>query len=268
VRHWCIRDKPPGSPSPPRDPPSEDLPRLDRSLVDRGLATTRSRAQELVRRGAVRIDGRVVRRAGARVGPGQDVTVDAPLRFVSRGGDKLDHALSELGIDVAGRRCLDIGASTGGFTHCLLERGAATVCAVDVGHGQLAPTLQADPRVRAMDGMHARDLTPDDLPFPPEVVVVDASFISLTALAPTLARLAPPGAQLLALVKPQFEVGAAEARRTRGVVRQEPLRQRAIARVRAALEAEGFQIRGGVDSVILGPRGNREYFVHAARAER
>src|SRR5690606_28942300 len=151
-----------------------------------GLASSRSRAQELVRRGAVRIDGRPAQKSAELVSLEAEVVITAPLRFVSRGGDKLDAALDALGIDPSGRRCLDIGASTGGFTHCLLERGATLVCAVDVGHGQLAPLLAADPRVIPMEGKNARELKPADLPFVPDLVVVDASFISLATLAPAL----------------------------------------------------------------------------------
>jgi 23S rRNA (cytidine1920-2'-O)/16S rRNA (cytidine1409-2'-O)-methyltransferase len=239
--------------------------RLDRVLIERGLATSRARAQELVRRGSVLVNGRVARKCGELVSSADHVTVTEPLRFVSRGGDKLDAALDELGVDVSGLRCLDVGASTGGFTQCLLLRGASAVCALDVGHDQLAAELRADPRVVCMEGRNARDLRLEDLPFAPDLTVVDASFISLGALAPALARVARPGTALIALVKPQFEVGPAVARRTRGVVRDDALRQRAITEVHTALVAEGFRVIGGVDSAVLGPKGNREHFIHAER---
>jgi 23S rRNA (cytidine1920-2'-O)/16S rRNA (cytidine1409-2'-O)-methyltransferase len=238
---------------------------VDLALVERGLATSRARAQELLRRHKVLLGGRPVTRPSTQVGPEEHLEVTGDLRFVSRGGDKLDAACDALRIDVRGKACLDVGASTGGFTDCLLQRGASAVCAVDVGRDQLAPALRADPRVTVLDETNVRELSQEMLPFVPALTVVDASFISLGTLAPSLAALLDPGAELLALVKPQFEVGASEARRRKGVVPKGPLRDRAIADAGRALDEAGFEILGETDSAVAGPKGNVERFVHARR---
>ncbi len=193
------------------------------------------------------------------------VVVEDSRRFVSRGGDKLDAALERFGVDVSGRRCLDAGASTGGFTHCLLRRGAAAVVAVDVGYGQLDPALRGDARVEVLERTNVRALGPADVGghrF--EVVVADLSFISLATVAPVLAgALAAPGADIVVLVKPQFEAGRAEVSRGRGVIRDPEVRRGALVRVASALTSQGATIMGAMASPLLGPAGNAEFFLHA-----
>jgi 23S rRNA (cytidine1920-2'-O)/16S rRNA (cytidine1409-2'-O)-methyltransferase len=184
---------------------------------------------------------------------------------VSRGGVKLAGALEAFALDVSGLGCLDLGASTGGFTDCLLQRGAARVVAVDVGYGQLAHALRVDPRVVVLERTNARTLQPDAIGGPADLTVVDASFIGLGKLAPAIARCTRPGGALVALVKPQFEVGREQAARVRGVVRDESLRAGAIDAATEALRAAGFELLARSDSVLEGPRGNREAFVHARR---
>lgn len=242
--------------------------RADELLVTRGLAASRAQAQALIMAGEVTSAGCRVEKPGARLAPDADLAVAARPRFVSRGGDKLDHALTSfaaLGLSVEGRVCLDIGASTGGFTDCLLQRGAAQVIAVDVGYGQLAQKLRVDPRVDVRERVNARDLNPQDLPVPPDLVVVDASFIGIGKLTAAIARLLPEGGALVALVKPQFEAGREAVSRGRGVIRDEPTRLAAIAEARAAIEAAGFAVVGEVDSAVPGPKGNVEHFVYARR---
>lgn len=186
-------------------------------------------------------------------------------RYVSRGGDKLEGALRDLALDVTDLVALDVGASTGGFTDCLLQAGAARIYAVDVGHGQLAERLRRDPRVIPRDRVNARHLQPEDFPEPLALVVVDASFISLSKLAPAIARLLAPGALLLALIKPQFEAGREAASRSRGVIRDPDVREAAIAGARAAIVKEGFSVIGEADSRVPGPKGNVERFLLARR---
>ena len=188
----------------------------------------------------------------------------AARRFVSRGGDKLDAALDGFCLDVTGRRCIDAGASTGGFTHCLLERGAASVVAVDVGHGQFDASLRAHPRVILLERTDVRALSADTVGGPVDVVVADLSFISLVPVVPVLlGTLAAPGADLVVLVKPQFEAGRAQASRGRGVIREPALRRQALARVASALTSHGASIMGAMASPVLGPAGNAEFFLHA-----
>jgi 23S rRNA (cytidine1920-2'-O)/16S rRNA (cytidine1409-2'-O)-methyltransferase len=187
-------------------------------------------------------------------------------RFVSRGGDKLDAALESLRVDVRDATCADIGASTGGFTHCLLERGARRVFAIDVGHGQLAGELRGDPRVVVLERTNARYLARETLGGEVDVVVVDASFIGIEKLLPGIVNVLRKGGTLVALVKPQFEAGRAEAARSRGVIRDPAVREAAIARARDAIARAGFDVLGEVDSALPGPKGNREHFVHATLA--
>jgi 23S rRNA (cytidine1920-2'-O)/16S rRNA (cytidine1409-2'-O)-methyltransferase len=243
--------------------------RADVLLVERGLAPSRAAAQAMILAGEVHTPSARVEKPGALLPADAALTVRGAPRFVSRGGDKLDGALAALaaeGLDVRGLRCADVGASTGGFTDCLLQRGAARVVAIDVGKGQLAHRLREDARVTVLEGTNARDLDAGDLPFSIDLVVVDASFIGLGALAPALFRIARPGGQLVALVKPQFEAGRAAARRGRGVIRDEPTRLAAIASARAALAAAGFDVIAEIDSPLRGPKGNLERFVWARRA--
>jgi 23S rRNA (cytidine1920-2'-O)/16S rRNA (cytidine1409-2'-O)-methyltransferase len=212
--------------------------------------------------------------AGVRVDKaGALVPDDAPIdvrgadhAFVSRGGVKLAGALDAFGIDVRGLRCLDVGASTGGFTDCLLQRGAALVIAVDVGYGQLAHKLRIDPRVVVMERTNARTLTPQAIGGHADLTVVDASFIGLDKLMSAVAACTHEGGALVALVKPQFEVGREEASRTRGVVRDQTVRAEAIARAAQAVTTSGFDVLAQCDSTLPGPKGNVEAFVVARRA--
>jgi 23S rRNA (cytidine1920-2'-O)/16S rRNA (cytidine1409-2'-O)-methyltransferase len=240
--------------------------RLDQLLVDRELARSRSRALGVILAGEVFANGVRVDKAGALVPDDAVVEIrGAECPYVSRGGIKLAGALDAFHLDVGGLRCLDLGASTGGFTDCLLQRGAARVLAVDVGYGQLAHKLRVDPRVTVMERTNGRALTPHRIGGPSDLTVVDASFIGLAKLMPAVADCTRPGGTLVALVKPQFEVGREQASRTRGVVRDEGMRVAAVAGAAQAVKDAGFEIRMQQDSVLLGPKGNREVFLHATR---
>ncbi len=240
--------------------------RIDLLLVSRGLAPTRAKAQALV------LAGQVV--AGeARVDkPGQLVDEEAPLRlkagatlrYVSRGGLKLEAALDRLGVDPSGLVCADLGASTGGFTDCLLQRGAARVHACDVGHGQLDLRIANDPRVRVHDRLNVRAVSVADLGEPVDLVTADLSFISLTVVLPAIRDVLKPGGRLVALVKPQFEAGRAQVGKG-GVVKDEAARTAAIARVLEAAKALGFELLGTMDAPIRGPAGNLEALMAARR---
>jgi 23S rRNA (cytidine1920-2'-O)/16S rRNA (cytidine1409-2'-O)-methyltransferase len=235
-------------------------PRLDERLVADGLAPTRAKAQALVMSGVVLVDERVVDKPGTRVAPDSAVSLrGARSPFVSRGGEKLAGALDDLALDPAGAICLDVGASTGGFTDCLLQRGAARVFAVDVGYGQLDAKLRGDPRVVVLERVNARNLEPAQVPAAIELVVADVAFISLRVLVPALAAVAPHARWLL-LVKPQFEVGRAQVGKG-GVVRDDALRAAAVESVRGAAEERGWRERARVDSRVAGPKGNREVFL-------
>jgi 23S rRNA (cytidine1920-2'-O)/16S rRNA (cytidine1409-2'-O)-methyltransferase len=236
--------------------------RVDVVLVERHLAPTRARAQALVLAGKVYVGEQRVDKAGTLIAAGALLTVRGEEHpYVSRGGVKLAGALDAFGVDVTGARCLDVGASTGGFTDCLLQRGAAHVVAVDVGYGQLAQKLRDDPRVTNLERTNARDLRPETIGGPVDLVVVDASFIGLGKLAAALFENAKPGGALVALVKPQFEVGREEASRGKGVVRDPVLRDDAIKRARRDLEDAGWTILEERDASIAGPKGNLEAFV-------
>jgi 23S rRNA (cytidine1920-2'-O)/16S rRNA (cytidine1409-2'-O)-methyltransferase len=237
--------------------------RADALLVDRGLAVSRAQAQALIMAGEVTSADRRIDKPGALVAADAPLAVASRRRFVSRGGDKLDSALAAFAIDVAGRVCLDVGASTGGFTDCLLQRGAARVYAVDVGYGQLADKLRKDPRVDARERVNARDLHVGDFSPAPDLVVVDASFIGIAKLIGAIARVLSGGGELCALVKPQFEAGREAAARGRGVIRDEETRLGAVADARRSIEEAGFAVLGEVDSAVHGPKGNIERFVHA-----
>ncbi len=241
--------------------------RLDRLLVDRGLAPSRERAHRLILAGEVLVGDRPATK------PGSVVAADAPLRlrapasaYVSRGGEKLAGALDAFGLDVAGLVALDVGASTGGFTDCLLRRGARRVIAVDVGYGQLAWALRQDPRVVMLERTNARHLEPSALPETPELATIDVSFISLTLVLPAVAATLAPAGAVVALVKPQFEAGRGQVGKG-GVVRDPAIRAAAVARVRQAAAALGLRACGEAESVLPGPKGNREVFLwleHAA----
>ena len=239
--------------------------RLDRLLVERGLAPSRERAQRLVMAGEVLVDERVVSKPGTEVPDDAAIRVRTPASpYVSRGGEKLAGALDAFGVAVEGRVVLDVGASTGGFTDVCLRRGARRVIAVDVGYGQLAWALRQDPRVTVLDRQNARFLTPDVLPERPDLAVVDVSFISLDLVLPSLAVVLAPVGEVVALVKPQFEVGKGEVGKG-GVVRDAAKRAEAVRRVRACAEALGFTIVGEADSVLPGPKGNLETFLWGTR---
>ena len=242
--------------------------RADELVVSRGLAASRAQAQALIMAGDVMSGDRRVEKPGALLAGDAPLAVTARARFVSRGGDKLDHAIAAftpLGLKIEGKSCLDVGASTGGFTDCLLQRGAARVVAVDVGYGQLAQKLRDDPRVDVRERVNARDLERSDLSPPPELVVVDASFIGIGKLMGAIARLLPEGGELVALVKPQFEAGREAVSKGRGVIRDPEVRGAAIAGARGDIEAAGFTVVGDVDSAVPGPKGNVEHFVYARR---
>jgi len=236
--------------------------RADVALVERGLAESRSRAQAVILAGLVFSGERRVEKAG------DSIAEDAPLEvrgqdhpWVSRGGLKLDHALEELGIDVTGTVAIDVGASTGGFTDVLLTRGAARVYAVDVGHGQFAWKLRKDDRVVVLEKTNARHLTAEQIPEPVDVIVCDASFIGLEVVLPAAMSFAAPGARLIALIKPQFEVGKADVGK-KGVVRDPALHAAVCDRIRNWLDnMPGWQVTGVAESPITGPEGNKEFLI-------
>jgi 23S rRNA (cytidine1920-2'-O)/16S rRNA (cytidine1409-2'-O)-methyltransferase len=242
--------------------------RLDQLLVDRGLAESRSRAQAMIEAGLVTSAGRVLDKPGKPVPADLALDVAGPAHpWVSRGGVKLASALDRFGIDPAGRIALDIGASTGGFTDVLLSRGAAKVYAVDVGHGQLAPKLRADARVIALEHVNARHLSAAEIPERVGLIVCDASFIGLETILPAPLALAAPGARLVALIKPQFEVGPGQVGKG-GIVRDPALHAAVCARIQDWLGAlPGWVVDGTAESPILGPDGNKEFLIAARRAD-
>jgi len=238
--------------------------RLDAELVRRGLVASRAEAQDAVDAGRVTVAGAPALKAARLVAPDEPVLVlGPPRRFVSRGGDKLDAALEAFALTVGGTRALDAGASTGGFTDCLLQRGARQVVAVDVGHGQLHPKLRHDDRVVVMERTNVRTLTPAAIGGPVDLVVADLSFISLRTVASALLGVCRPAADLVLLVKPQFEAGRAEAARARGVIRDDAVRARVRDEVGDVLVDGRATIMGWMESPLRGADGNVEYFVHA-----
>jgi 23S rRNA (cytidine1920-2'-O)/16S rRNA (cytidine1409-2'-O)-methyltransferase len=236
--------------------------RLDTLLAERGLAGSRTSAAASVRAGLVRL-GRGGRRAEK---PSQLVAEDAELvveerpRYASRGGAKLENAIRALGVEVEGRACLDVGASTGGFTDCLLQHGAERVVALDVGYGQLDWRLRQDARVDVLERTNVRHLRPEELPFAPELATVDVSFISLAKVLPAVARCLAPGGEVLALVKPQFELGPERVGKG-GVVREAAARRAALVSVAGAARGIGLHLRDFASSELPGPKGNRETFI-------
>jgi 23S rRNA (cytidine1920-2'-O)/16S rRNA (cytidine1409-2'-O)-methyltransferase len=234
--------------------------RLDVVLVDRGLAESRAQAQALVMAGLVQ----GYDKPGQQVAEDVELVVERGPEYVSRGGEKLAHGLDLLGVDPAGLDCVDVGASTGGFTDVLLRRGAARVIALDVGYGQLHPRLRADARVTVLERTNARTL--DDLPFAPQLAVCDVSFISVRLALPPVLRLCAPGWEAVVLVKPQFEAGRADVRKG-GVVRDDEVRRRVVREVADATPSWGASVRGVVDSGLPGPKGNRELFLHLVQSE-
>ena len=239
--------------------------RLDAELVRRGLVTSRTEAQAAVDAGLVMVSGHPATKPASLVSVDEPLHMTAPpRRFVSRGGDKLQSALARFGIDPSGRDCLDAGASTGGFTDCLLRAGARRVIAVDVGYGQLAWELRTDPRVLVMERTNARDLDPSHLAFAPELVVADLSFISLRAVLPALSRMAAPAADLVLLVKPQFEAGPDHVGRG-GVVRDPLVWRRVIGEVAEACRVTGIGVVAVWVSPLVGPAGNVEFLMHGRK---
>ncbi len=235
--------------------------RLDLLLVARGLAPSREKAQALILAGLVSVDGRRADKAGEGVAEDAGIAVSGPPHpYVSRGGVKLAGALDHFGVDPRGRICLDVGASTGGFTDCLLQRGASRVYAVDVGHGQLDAKLRGDPRVVVREKVNARALSRAEVPEAIDLASVDVSFISLRLILPAIVPLLSPGAVLVALVKPQFEAGRGEVPRG-GVVKSEATRRRVVAEIEAAGRELGLEVLGAIPSPIRGARGNEEFLV-------
>jgi 23S rRNA (cytidine1920-2'-O)/16S rRNA (cytidine1409-2'-O)-methyltransferase len=236
-------------------------------MVRRGIAASRSEARDAIAAGLVTVGGRPTLKVGALVGPGEQVHVETPRRFASRGGDKLAPALERFGVDPAGKQCLDAGASTGGFTDVLLSRGAAHVVAVDVGYGQLSWRLRRDGRVTVMERTNVRRLGPEDLPYRPDLVVADLSFISLRKVLPALASVARPEADIVLLVKPQFEAGASDVGRG-GVVTDPAVWRRVLEEVAEACRGAGLGPRAVMPSPLPGPAGNVEFLLHARAGDR
>lgn len=239
---------------------SSDRPeRLDLALARRGLAESREQARRLILAGRVRVSGQRVDKAAFRVDPAVAIKLESLPRFVSRGGDKLAGAFDAFALDVKERVCLDVGASTGGFTDCLLQHGAKRVIALDVGRGQMHWRLRQDARVMVMEGINARYLKPGDLPQTPSFATVDVSFISLRLILPVLVALLSPGADMICLIKPQFEAGREEVGRG-GVVRDDAIRMRVVKDIRHyGCEGLGLAWHGCVPSPITGPKGNVEF---------
>lgn len=241
--------------------------RLDQEMVRRGLAASRSEARDAILAGRVTVGGGPADKPGTLVAPHEPVEVAGPARpYASRGGEKLAATLDRFDLDPTGRRCLDAGASTGGFTDVLLQRGAAHVVAIDVGYGQLAWRLRSDPRVTVMERTNARDLRPEDLPYPPDLLVADLSFISLTKVVPALSRVGASGADVVLLVKPQFEAGPTDVGRG-GVVGDPAVRERAVERVAEACRDVDLGPLDVATSPVLGPAGNVEVFLWARKGE-
>jgi 23S rRNA (cytidine1920-2'-O)/16S rRNA (cytidine1409-2'-O)-methyltransferase len=239
------------------------MPRLDQVLVQRGLCDSREKARRAILAGTVRINGQPARKASDNVRPGDTLTLDTPERYVSRGGHKLEHALHHFAIHVEGVTALDLGASTGGFTDCLLQHGAAKVYAVDVGHGLLAWKLRQDPRVLVRERINARHLTPAHFPQdfqPVDLAVIDCSFISLQKLVAPAAALVRKGGRLIPLIKPQFEAGRAEVDKGAGVIRDPVVHQRVLDEFRQFISGQpGLVWQGVTESPLPGPAGNLEF---------
>lgn len=235
--------------------------RLDVALVERGLFDTREKAQRAIMAGQVLVDGRPAAKAGQQASMDSVFSVTAREKYVGRGGYKIEAALDAFGVDPSGRVCIDIGASTGGFTDCLLQRGADRVYAVDVGHGQLDWKLRQDPRVDVREGINARHLNPEEFLPSPTLAVSDVSFISLTLIFPAIFALLPPEADMVVLIKPQFELARGDIGRG-GIVRDETLRLRAVEKIRDYIKKENRQWCGHITSPITGRDGNVEYLAH------
>lgn len=236
--------------------------RLDIAMVERGLAPTRSKAQALIMAAVVKVGDRTAQKAGELIDDSVSITVDQGPRFVSRGGEKLEHALAAFDIVVSQRVCADIGASTGGFTDVLLQRGAECVFAIDVGYGQIALELRNDPRVSVMDRTNARYL--ESLPQPVDFTAIDASFISLSKLFPAVMRISKPVSSVVALIKPQFEAGKGEVGKN-GVVRDQAIHRRILFDIVASADEQGLSLAGLTASPLKGPAGNIEFLGYFVR---
>lgn len=241
--------------------------RLDKLLVERGLVQSRERASALILAGKVVVEDHAVDKVGTRIPIDADIRLKGgDIPYVSRGGLKLEKGLESFDISVAGRVAIDVGASTGGFTDCLLQRGAVQVYAVDVGYGQLAWKLREDPRVVNLERTNIRDLTADTLGAAPSLAVIDASFISLDKVLPATLPLLAPGGEILALIKPQFEVGRGQVGKG-GVVRDPAQHAEVVEKVRESAASLGCRVLGVVESPLLGPKGNREFLIHLQKGE-
>ncbi len=235
--------------------------RLDIRLVELGLVASRSKAQALILAGSALVNGAVQSKPDFSVLSTDVLAIKQKEQFVSRGGIKLAGALQAFDVDVSGKEVLDVGASTGGFTDCLLQHGAAGVTAVDVGYGQIAQLLRDDPRVTLMERVNARYLKPTDFPRPFDMATIDVSFISLDKILPVIGPLLKPGGEILALIKPQFEAGRKEVKK--GVVRDPKVHDAVISRIKTLSESLGWKVSGVVASPLKGPKGNVEFFLHA-----
>ena len=234
--------------------------RLDQALVERALCDSREKAKRLILAGSVRINGHPAKKASDSVKPADAIIVDTPEIFISRGGHKLEHALEHFQLNVTGLTAIDLGASTGGFTDCLLQRGAAKVFAVDVGQGQLAWKLRNDRRVVVMEKTNARFLKPENFPAAADLIVADCSFISLTKILPAAEPLLKSNGKIVALIKPQFEAGKAEVDKGRGVITDAAIHDRVLAELKDFISAQaGLCWRDVVESPLLGPAGNKEF---------
>ncbi len=234
--------------------------RIDQALVERGLCDSREKAKRFILAGQVRINGHPAKKPSDPTRPADEIVLDAGDKFVSRGGHKLEHALEHFQIGVKGFIAIDLGASTGGFTDCLLQRGVEKVFAVDVGQGQLAWKLRSDPRVVVMEKTNARNLKPENFPAAADLVVVDCSFISLKKILPPAVPLLKPDGKIVALIKPQFEAGKAEADKGRGVITDSAVHERVLGELEEFISAQaGLCWRGVVQSPLLGPAGNKEF---------
>lgn len=247
--------------------------RLDAAMVKRGLVGTRSEATRLIDERVVSISGAIAEKASRLVSPDEPIEILKVRKYVSRGGEKMEGALEAFGIDVSSRSVIDVGSSTGGFTDCVLQRGAARVFAVDVGRNQLHERIASDDRVTWREGVNVRDLGPADLPFPCSLLVADLSFISLTVVMAALDRLVSaedgfPEAEMVLLVKPQFEVGRQEASKGRGVVTDPVLHRESVEKVVASALDHGWHRTGLEESPIKGQDGNTEFLLHLARVPR
>lgn len=235
--------------------------RLDQAMVERGLCESREKAKRAILAGQVRVNAQVAQKASDSIKPGDEIALAAPEKFVSRGGYKLEHGLDHFKVDVTGLVAVDLGASTGGFTDCLLQRGARKVFAVDVGQGQLAWKLRRDARVVVMEKTNARHLKPGQLAETPDLAVIDCSFISLRKILPPAVALLKTEGRIVALVKPQFEAGKAEADKGRGVIRDASIHERILEELRQFAGEMKLAWRGVTESPLEGPAGNKEFLV-------